>query len=272
MTNITPNGIIYGTPAQIVTVERAHALWALLRNDPRFCFQGRTVSVTGLQSDTADLVIALSRLEGYSSCHFCPRDRAPALAQAYVAAGLTPTTWDQYWGHQKAIAASQAFMSEFTPPEGAALKMVEPDTPDDVIRRICETSAGAGVMPIPGSVMRGAGPRGLMLYVEGTDGQVLATGGAYMAYHPDSARATEAFWGMLATDAAWRGRRLACWVGAQAILTMADRFGALGFSSGVKPDNPASQSMCSRLGVTRSDMVYAAASNPAIIGHAPVTR
>ena len=59
-------------------------------------------------------------------------------------------------GPPKAIAASRAFMSEFTPPEGATLKMVKPDIPDDVIRRICETSAGAGVMPIPGSVMRGA--------------------------------------------------------------------------------------------------------------------
>ena len=72
--------------------------------------------------------------------------------------------------------------------------------------------------------------------------------------------------------AAWRGKRLACWLGAQVIQDMARRFGARGFSSGVKPDNPASQAMCARLGVGPSPFVYVGAADPAILGDGPVTR
>ena len=133
-------------------------------------------------------------------------------------------------------------------------------------------SKGAGVLPALGSVMRGTGPRSVFIYAETSDAEVVAVGGACMAYHPESARADEAFWGMLATKETWRGNRLACWVGAQVILDMSEQFGARGFSSGVKPDKPSSQAMCSRLGVTQSDYVYAGAIDPEAFGEASVTR
>ena len=152
------------------------------------------------------------------------------------------------------------------------LKSVTADTSNETILEICEMSLEAGVLPVPGSVMRGAGPKGVFSYAVSADGQIVAAGGACMAYHPDSTRADEAFWGMLATHEAWRGKRLACWVGAQVIQDMAEKFGARGFSSGVKPDNPSSQAMCSRLGVGRSEYVYVGAIDPAAFGDAPVTR
>ncbi len=51
---------------------------------------------------------------------------------------------------------------------------------------------------------------------------MLAAGGAYMSYHPNSPRFDEAFWGMLATHESARGQRLACWLGAELIMRMAD--------------------------------------------------
>ena len=120
--------------------------------------------------------------------------------------------------------------------------------------------------------MRGHGPKGVMLYVETDDDQVVATGGGYMAYHPDSPRHDEAFWGMLATHADWRGQRLACWVGAQAIQTLSDQYGARGFSSGVKSDNPSSQAMCTRLGIKKSGYLYVGATDPILMGTTSITR
>lgn len=163
-------------------------------------------------------------------------------------------------------------MREYEAPKNLALKVITSDTPNETVLKICEMSLEAGVLPAPGSVMRGAGPRGVFLYVEAPDGQILASGGACMAYHPDGPRADEAFWGMLATHQDWRGKRLGCWVGAQLIQNMADKFGSGGFSSGVKPDNPSSQAMCSRLGVEPSDNVYAGAVDPAAFGDALITR
>lgn len=264
--------IIYGSPQQVMVVKRANALWALIAGDPRFSFQARCVSLTQEQTNSADIVIALSRLQGYASCHFVPKQNVQNMADAYEVAGLRPAIWNQCWGRESAISKSKSFMSDFNPPEGLLLKTVTPQTPDAVIHAICKVSVASGVMPVPGSAMRGAGPKGMILYIEDRDGEVLATGGAFMAYHADSARADEAFWGMLATDVDWRGQRLACWIGAQVILQMTEQFGARGFSSGVKSDNPASQAMCARLGVGPSDMAYVGATDPEIMGDASITR
>lgn len=73
-------------------------------------------------------------------------------------------------------------------------------------------------------------------------------------------------------DHARRGKSLACWVGAEAILALHDRFGANGFSSGVKPDKAESQAMCARLGITRSEFIFAGGADPALMGSGPVTR
>ncbi len=264
--------IILGSPPQIQTVQRANALWTILHDDPRFAFQGRAVSVANEQDDAAKLAISLSRLQGYASCHFVKRPNAQGFSDAYQAAGLNPQIWEQYWGRDSAQTQSHAFLQDFQVPEGLTLKTVTHATSDETILKICEMSLEAGVLPVPGSVMRGEGPKGLFSYVEATDGQIVATGGAFMAYHEDSPRADEAFWGMLATHEAWRGKRLAGWVGAQLIEDMAEKFGARGFSSGVKPDNPSSQAMCSRLGVGPSEYVYVGAVDPAAFGDASVTR
>ena len=267
-----PDDILYGSSEQIAVVRRAAALRALVADDPRFSFQGRTVSLAGDRPDAADTVIALVRLQGYASAQFIPRARGEGLTDAYAAAGLTPVIWDQYWGHAKAISASRSFIEEFEAPDGVALHEVTPDTPDDTIHAICAASIGAGVLPLPGSAMRGVGLRGVFLYATGPGGEVIAVGGGSMAYHPENEYAEEAFWGMLGTAEAWRGRRLACWVGAEAIVRLAERFGANGFSSGVKPDNPASQAMCTRLGVTQGETIYAGATDPVLMGAGPVTR
>jgi len=229
MTNID-----FGTPAQIALVRRANALWVLLKDDPIYSFQTRTVSLAKLQADTAGRVIALTRLQGYASCHFVPRDQAADLLSAYDSAGLQSVQWEQYWGRETAISASRRFLETFQRPSGLSLKTVQPDTPDPVIRAIGEMSERSGVLPPTVSGMRGNGPNGVFQYVETADGRIVASGGGFMAYHKDGPRPDEAFWGMLATDPDWRGQRLASWVGAQVIVDLADRYGARGFSSGVK--------------------------------------
>lgn len=264
--------IIVGSAPQVRTVQRANAIWALLQDDPRFAFQGRSVSLAGEVEGTAHLVVNLCRLQGYASCHFAERTSVERLSAVYQTAGLSPLVWEQYWGREKAIEQSRTFLKSYSADNGVRLRTVTASTSDETLLSICEMSQEAGVLPAPGSVMRGLGPRSVFIYAETADSEIIAIGGACMAYHPNSMRSDEAFWGMLATKESWRGKRLACWVGAQVILDMAERYGAKGFSSGVKPDNPSSQAMCSRLGVTQSDYVYVGAIDPNAFGEASVTR
>jgi len=264
--------IITGSDAQVSIVRRAQALHALLRDDPRFCFQGRTVSYVGFSDEAIDTAINLIRLQGYASIQFTPRERGDEIAAAFTAAGLSPLQWEQVWGRDSAIDASRAFLESYAIPPGLTLNEVTPDTDDATIRAICAASLVQGVTPPSGSAMRGHGPRGVFLYVTDEAGAVVAVGGGFMSYHPRSPRADEAFWGMLGTDEAWRGKRIAGWLGAAAVMGLHNRFGAGGFSSGVKADNPASQAMCARLGITRSGFIYAGASDPILMGGGAVTR
>ena len=102
--------IILGSPPQIQTVQRATALWTILHDDPRFAFQGRTVSLANQQDDAAELVISLSRLQGYASCHFVEKPHAQEYCDAYQAAGLNPLKWEQFWGRDTALTKSREFL------------------------------------------------------------------------------------------------------------------------------------------------------------------
>ncbi|MEO0485694.1 MAG: GNAT family N-acetyltransferase [Pseudomonadota bacterium] len=264
--------IILGSPAQAGAVRRAHALYRLIGHDPRFAFQGRTVSHVGLSDEAVAVTADIARLLGYASINFAPREAAPDIAAAFQSAGLTPTGYDQYLGYGDAIEKSRAFLDAYETPDGLELRQVGADTPDATVRKIAQASLDRGVIPIPGSVMRGDTLRCSYLYVTDPAGDIVASGGGVMCFHADNPHATVASWGMLATDPAWRGKRLACWVGAAAILDLATRFGATGFTTGVSADNPASQAMCTRLGVVRSDYVYAAALDPVLTGGKKLTR
>ena len=206
MTAKNPNDdILYGTPEQCAVVRRAQALHRLVKQNPSYTFQGRTVSYVGAPKETSAQIAAkvtdLCRLQGYASAQFTDRSQRDILAAAFTQAGLAPVTWEQYWGRKTAIDASRAFLGSFSPPTGLHLRVVTPSTTDHKIHALCQMSVNAGVLPPPGSVMRGHGPKGVMLYVETDDDQVVATGGGYMAYHPNNPRHDEAFWGMLATHA-----------------------------------------------------------------------
>lgn len=267
-----PDAEYFGTEFQIDGMKKAAALWSLLKDDRRFAYYGRMVSVAGAQANAMTLALGLARLQGFASCQFFPAAGFDEAVPVIAAEGLDPSRWEQFWGRETALRASADILSEYLPPEGLEMREVGPDTPADIVAGIAALSMRCGVMPAPGHVMRGHGPRGLCLYVQAPDGTLVGTGSSYMTYHAQSTLADEAFWGMLATDDAWRGRRIAGWIGAEAIRIMHERFGAAGFSTGVKADNGSSQAMCTRLGVLPSDFIYMAISDPAVLGSAPLTR
>ena len=125
--------IITGSDAQVSMVRRAQALHALLRDDPRFCFQARTVSYVGFSDEAIDTAINLVRLQGYASIQFTPREHGDEIAAAFTAAGLSPLQWEQVWGRDSAIDASRAFLDSYAIPPGLTLNEVTPMTDDATI-------------------------------------------------------------------------------------------------------------------------------------------
>jgi len=77
---------------------------------------------------------------------------------------------------------------------------------------------------------------------------------------------------MLATRKDRRGERIALLLGAQAIIHMWERHGARGFMTGVRADNPSSQALCNKLGVTASNWIYASCMDKEVFAGQSVTK
>ena len=262
----------FGSAEQIELAKRGNQLWMLLCDDPKYSFYGRMVSLCSPAEDAAARCAALAKLQGAMSCQYYPADHADAFCAELEAANLKSSRYEQCRGELGAIEISRQIVSDAVLPDGLTLVEINADTPPDQVKKVAELSLSCGVMPVPGAAMRGLSRDGVCLALVDDGGDAVATASSYMCNHPDSARAKDAFWGMLATRDDWRGRKLAHILGAEAIVRMADRYGAQSFNTGVTADNAASLALCAKLGVTPSSWTFIGCIDPSTFGTGHITR
>ena len=113
---------------------------------------------------------------------------------------------------------------------------------------------------------------GIGIVAVDADGRPAATAASFVLHHPASRRATDVFWGMLATRNDRRGEKIALLLGAQAIIHMWERHGARGFMTGVRADNASSQALCHKLGVRATEWIYASCLDPTQFGGTSITK
>lgn len=253
---------LFGSAAQISMMERGRALWALVCNDPAYSFFGRAVSLCGPTDDAFDRIAALARLQGGTACHYFPKSELPAMTRELEEVGLKVNHYNHMHGGDAAYAASKAVLAESTLPDDISLGVVDMATPGEIVKEIADVSLACGVMPVPGDAMRGHVRDGLCIAALDGAGRVAATASSYMNNHPEGERATDAFWGMLATREDRRGQRLGLYLGALAIVQMWESHGARGFNTGVTDGNDQSLALCKKLGVMPSDWVFLACTDP----------
>jgi len=69
----------FGSPEGIALSRRSASLWALLRDNPRYAYYGRLVSLSDPERDTADILSAVAKLQGTAVSYFYPADAAEGL-------------------------------------------------------------------------------------------------------------------------------------------------------------------------------------------------
>jgi RimJ/RimL family protein N-acetyltransferase len=77
---------------------------------------------------------------------------------------------------------------------------------------------------------------------------------------------------MLATNPERRGQRLSLVLGALALRKMERRFGFQDFMTGVEPANAPSESVCTRMGLTRSGGAIIACTDPRALAGGRMTK
>jgi hypothetical protein len=262
----------FGSPERAALSRRSLDLWTLVRDNPRFAYYGRFVALTDPREDTADLLVALARVQGAAVSYFYPAAEAESIFAELEARGFATDRHEQWLGGEEALAASRRVLRDHALPGDLTVSVVDGDTPSELVRAIAELSQSCEVMPVPGVIMRGGLRRGVCLVATDRDGRPVATASSYCHHHPASPRATIVFWGMLATDVGRRGEKIGLMLGAQAIVHMWEKHGARGFMTGVRADNASSQALCAKLGVGPTNWVYVSCIDKALFGGGSITK
>lgn len=263
---------LFGSPSQISMMERGRALWALVCNDPAYSFFGRSVALCGLTDDAFERIAALARLQGGTACHYFPKTELEAMSRELQEVGLDVSYQSHLRGTEAAYTASKALISDMTLPADITLGVVDMATPGEIVKDIAEVLLACGVMPVPGDAMRGHVRDGLCLAALDGAGTVVATASAYMNNHPEGTRATDAFWGMLATREDRRGERIGLYLGALAIVQMWENHGARAFNIGITDGSNPCRAVCTKLGIAPTDWVFLACTDPELLSDSTFTR
>jgi Acetyltransferase (GNAT) family len=262
----------FGDPERIALSRRSASLWSLLRDNPRYAYYGRLVALSDPGPDTPDILTAVASLQGAAVCYFYPAHAADGLYAALEAKGLSTDRHEHYWGGEAALTASRIVKDQYSLPPDLSIRVIDAETPPELVRDVAELCLSCDVMPATGSVMRGQVRDGICLVAIDQDGHAVATASSYMIHHPSSPRAKDAFWGMLATREDRRGQRIALLLGAQTIVHMWERHGARGFMTGVRRDNVSSQALCNKLAVRSTEWIYASCMDRDLFAGSSVTK
>ncbi len=248
---------LFGNPTQNALLRRGEDLWHLTKGHPRYAYYGTVVSLSDPKEDTAKIMASLARLQGLGMSFYCPKSDVASLLDELATKGLRTAQSQYHRGGRAAYEASKALLSSRSVPKGLSIVRLNATTPKALIQATVELCQSCGLTTMPGDVMRGSVIPGINLIAVDTSGVPVATAASYAMHAPNTPRATEAFWGVLATHEDYRGQGLAGLLGAMAIEYMWENAGMRAFNTGIKAENLASQAACAKLGVLNTDWVTA---------------
>lgn len=253
----------FGSEAQITVSKRARDLWNLCSNDPRFSYNGRIVTINGdIGPETAEVLAALARVQGSTTCHFFPRDQAKATSEAIKALGLSSNQWDFYYGQKTAYEAAKNILAKYQLPSDLKVERITPEINAAKVADLAGMAADCGVMVMAGRVMRGLDIEGVTLGAFDQSGAAVSSAWGYKCYHPESGLSDNAFWGGLTCREDRRGQKIALILGAMSIIKLWEDHGVRGFCTGITPGNAPSVAVCKKLGVLPSDWVGLGVTDP----------
>ncbi|HEY5080876.1 MAG TPA: GNAT family N-acetyltransferase [Bauldia sp.] len=262
----------FGTLPQQEMQRIANALWPLLKGDPRYAYEGRFVGLDRPDLAGVEVLAALAGTQGGTASFFVDAGGENPITSALQARGYTTDRWDHLMAGEAGIAISRDIVDHYSLPTGLKLHEVGRATTEAQMQSFAEMALSCGVLLPAGRALRGETRNSVFYVLLDATGEPVSCSGAVLRNQPGSPFADASWWGMLATREDMRGRGLSLYLGALAMVTMADRFGARRFYTGVRTDNAVSQKLCRRLGLGDHGLTVMAVLDPARFGNTKMTR
>ena len=204
----------FGSDDQRALLRRGRALAALLGQDRRYSYDGRSVGLPGPEDGDIDQLAALAVVQGSATYGTVPLDQTETIKAAMVARGLVPMLYDEVGGFSLCRRGGTTGCRDCFPARG----------PDDAasgcvlsgwqLASLAEMALGCGVLPPCGEVLRGLLRPAVCLVAVDRAANVVSCAASSAYAHEDHPRqGGQAWWGMLATDPVRRGQRLSLFWG-----------------------------------------------------------
>ncbi|KAF0115005.1 MAG: hypothetical protein FD150_1243 [Rhodobacteraceae bacterium] len=263
----------FGSDDQRALLRRGRGMAAVLGQNQRYSYYGRTVGLPGPEDGDIDHLAALATVQGSATYLTVPLNQVEDIKASIEARGLVPMVYDKWEGARSALAAARQLVATLSLPEDLTMVQLDASTSDGHVASLAEMALGCGVLPPCGEVLRGLLRPAVCLVAMDRSSKVVSCAASSACAHKDHPRhGGQAWWGMLATDPARRGQRLSVVLGAQALLEMETRFGFGDFMTGVEPGNAPSEVICARLGLSRGSFAIIGCTDPRALASGRMTK
>ncbi len=263
----------FGNDDQRALLRRGRGLAALLAQDRRYSYYGRSVGLPGPEDGDIDELAALAVVQGSATYLTVPLNQVESIKTSILARGLVPMLYDKWEGTRSAIAAARQVVATLALPEDLTMLRLDASTPDGHLVSLAEMALGCGVLPPCGEVLRGLlRPAVCLVAIDRAMRVVSCAASSAFAHEDHPKHGGQAWWGMLATDPARRGQRLSVVLGAHALLEMETSFGFGDFMTGVEPGNAPSEAICARMGLSRGKSAIIGCTDPRALASGRMTK
>ena len=262
----------FGSEAQQGLQWRAEQLWSLIAQDPRFSSHGRAVALADYREDSLPAQLALARLQGVCPIEGIDSASAKIRKASLEAEDLAVDEYVSWTGDRKSFEAARTILTDRALPDDLTVVEIDPTTPPEELQKLDALTQTCDVLLPMGSFLRGWQKPSAFLYAKDSEGRVVAASAAVAQVHPDHPKSDTVWWGMLATDPARRGQRLALILGAQAMLEMNAKFGYCDFMTGVEPGHAPSAAVCTRMGLAPKGFSVIGCADPRALASGRMTK
>lgn len=145
----------FGNDQQRAILRRGRGMAALLQQDARYSYYGRTVGLVGPEDGDIDQLATLAMVQGNTNYGAVPSSQVDAVKAGMQARGLVPMRYDKWEGTGSAIVAAQDVISTTSLPEDLTLVRLEASTPDQLMVSMAQMALDCGVLPLCGAVCTG---------------------------------------------------------------------------------------------------------------------
>lgn len=252
----------FGSADQQAVARRGVDLWDLVGGDRRFQTHGRSVGVNYAECSDPSVLASLTRLQGAAACDQIPNDVANPYITRLRKMGLTTDRYEVWATNEQTLERVRHIRETHLLPDDLELASIDARTPAEDLAALADLTDRCEMMLPVGSFMRGIRARSVCLYARDRNGMPVGSSASVANSPSDSKMGAAAWWGLLTTDPARRGKGIALTVGAHAMLQMHERHGFESFFTGIRAGNVPSEKLCSKLGLAPTNRAVIVAIDP----------